>query len=35
VEGATIVRMQDGRIAEEQDFFDNYEFLKQLGLVKE
>lgn len=34
VEGATLVKMRGGRIAEEQDFFDNYEFMKQLGLLK-
>jgi steroid delta-isomerase-like uncharacterized protein len=34
VEGATLVKMRGGKIAEEQDFFDNYEFMKQLGLVK-
>ena len=33
VEGATLVKMRDGKIAEEQDFFDNYDFLKQLGLI--
>jgi steroid delta-isomerase-like uncharacterized protein len=34
VEGVTLVKMRDGKIAEEQDFFDNYEFMKQLGLIK-
>mgnify|MGYP002077989635 FL=1 len=34
VEGATLVKMRGGKIAEEQDFFDNYEFMKQLGLLK-
>ncbi|HVX25690.1 MAG TPA: ester cyclase [Parafilimonas sp.] len=34
VEGATLVKMHNGKIAEEQDFFDNYEFMKQLGLIK-
>lgn len=34
VEGATLVKMRNGKIAEEQDFFDNYEFMKQLGLIK-
>lgn len=34
VEGATLVKMRGGKIAEEQDFFDNYEFMKQLGLIK-
>jgi len=35
VEGATLVKMRGGKIAEEQDFFDNYEFMEQLGLIKE
>lgn len=34
VEGVTLVKMRGGKIAEEQDFFDNYEFMKQLGLLK-
>jgi uncharacterized protein len=34
VQGATLVKMRDGKIAEEEDFFDNYEFMKQLGLIK-
>ena len=34
VEGATLVKMRGGKIAEEQDFFDNYEFMKQLGFDK-
>jgi len=34
VEGATLVKMRGGKIAEEQDFFDNYDFMKQLGLIK-
>jgi steroid delta-isomerase-like uncharacterized protein len=34
VEGVTLVKMRDGKIAEEQDFFDNYQFMKQLGLIK-
>jgi len=25
--------MKDGRIAQEQDFFDNYGFMQQLGLI--
>ena len=33
VEGVTLVRMQDGKIAEEQDFFDNLSFMQQLGLI--
>jgi steroid delta-isomerase-like uncharacterized protein len=35
VEGVTLVKMRGGKIAEEQDFFDNYEFMKQLGLIKQ
>lgn len=34
IEGVTLVKMKNGKIAEEQDFFDNYEFMKQLGLTK-
>jgi steroid delta-isomerase-like uncharacterized protein len=34
VEGVTLVKMRGGKIAEEQDFFDNYTFMKQLGLIK-
>lgn len=33
VEGATLVRMEGDKIAEEQDFFDNLEFMQQLGLI--
>lgn len=33
VEGVTLVRMTGGKIAEEKDFFDNLEFLQQLGLI--
>jgi steroid delta-isomerase-like uncharacterized protein len=33
VEGVTLVRMQDEKIAEEQDFFDNLSFMQQLGLI--
>ena len=33
LEGVTLVKMRGGKIAEEQDFFDNYDFLKQLGLI--
>ncbi len=32
--GCTIAKVVDGKITEEQDFFDNYEFLKQIGIVK-
>jgi len=34
VEGATLVKMRRGKIAEEQDFFDNLVFMQQLGLTK-
>jgi steroid delta-isomerase-like uncharacterized protein len=33
VEGATLVKMRGGKIAEEQDFFDNLVFMQQLGLI--
>ncbi len=33
LDGATIVRMSNGKIAEEQDFFDNMDLLTQLGLM--
>ena len=33
IDGVTLVRMQNGKIAEEQDFFDNLEFSQQLGLI--
>jgi len=33
VEGATLVKMRGGKIAEEQDFFDNLAFMQQLGLM--
>ncbi len=32
IQGVTLVRMVNGKIAEEQDFFDNLEFNTQLGL---
>ena len=32
--GTTIVKMKDGKILQEQDFFDNYSFMKQLGLIE-
>lgn len=34
LEGTTLVRMSNGKIAEERDFYDNYDFLKQLGLIQ-
>lgn len=33
IEGVTLVRMDKGKIAEERDFFDNLEFMQQLGLI--
>ncbi len=31
--GTTLVLMKDGRVLQEQDFFDNYSLLGQLGLI--
>jgi len=33
LDGVTLVRMENGKIAEERDFFDNLEFSQQLGLI--
>jgi steroid delta-isomerase-like uncharacterized protein len=33
LDGSTIVLMREGKIAEEQDFYDNMDFMTQLGLV--
>ncbi|MFC4720872.1 ester cyclase [Geojedonia litorea] len=33
VTGTTLVTMKDGKIAKEQDFFDNMVFLQQLGVL--
>lgn len=33
INGVTLVRMQDGKIAEEEDFLDNMSFMQQLGLI--
>jgi len=33
VDGVTLVRMQDGKIAEERDFFDNLELIQQQGII--
>ena len=33
LDGVTLVRMDNGKIAEERDFFDNLEFSQQLGLI--
>ena len=32
VEGSTLVKMKDGKIAQEQDFMDNLVFMEQLGI---
>ena len=32
--GTTIVKMKDGKVLQEEDFFDNYSFMKQLGLIE-
>jgi len=33
IDGTTLVTMKNGKIAQEQDFFDNMLFLQQLGIV--
>ena len=33
IEGVTLVRMENGKIAEEEDFMDNLSFMQQLGLI--
>lgn len=33
LDGVTLVKMKDGKIAQEQDFFDNLAFMQQLGLM--
>ncbi len=33
IDGVTLVKMKDGKIAQEQDFMDNYVFMMQLGLI--
>jgi len=33
VDGVTLVRMENGKIAEERDIMDNLEFMQQLGLI--
>ncbi len=33
IDGVTLVKMKKGKIAQEQDFMDNMEFMQQLGLV--
>ena len=34
INGTTLVLMKDGKVLQEQDFFDNYSFLMQLGLLE-
>ena len=34
IDGTTLVRMYKGKIAEERDFYDNLDFMTQLGLIK-
>ena len=34
LKGTTIVKMKDGKVLQEEDFFDNYSFMKQLGLIE-
>lgn len=33
IDGVTLVKMKDGKIAQEQDFMDNMLFMQQLGIV--
>jgi steroid delta-isomerase-like uncharacterized protein len=33
IDGVTLVRMENGKIAEERDFMDNLQFMQQLGLI--
>ena len=33
IDGTTLVRMSNGKIAEERDFYDNLQFMQQLGLI--
>jgi len=33
--GTTIIKMKDGKISQEQDFFDNMKFMSQLGLASD
>jgi len=35
VDGVTLVKMKDGKIAQEQDFMDNMVFLQQLGVLSD
>lgn len=33
IEGVTLVKMKNGKIAQERDFMDNLEFMNQLGII--
>ena len=33
ISGTTVVLIKDGKVLQEQDFFDNHSFLSQLGLL--
>lgn len=35
IEGTTLVKMKDGKIAQEQDFMDNMVFFQQLGILSD
>jgi len=35
IDGVTLVKMKDGKIAQEQDFMDNLVFMQQLGIIPE
>jgi len=35
LEGTTLVEMKDGKIAKEQDFFDNMVFMQQMGIASD
>jgi steroid delta-isomerase-like uncharacterized protein len=35
VEGTTLVKMKEGKVAQEQDFMDNLVFMQQLGFVSD
>tara|TARA_B100000780_G_C20925541_1_gene368867 strand:+ start:165 stop:305 length:141 start_codon:yes stop_codon:yes gene_type:complete len=34
IDGTTLVLMKDGKVLQEQDFFDNHSFLMQLILLE-
>jgi predicted ester cyclase len=33
IDGTTLIKMENGKIGEEQDFFDNLDFMTQLGVI--